>query len=112
MVTSLHIPHAVLVRLHVRKINVVILTLETAFTVGVLAVAYPCRYDFPSRMKPWMLPDPRHRGLTTMRTLFTNSVTGNKEGDKGLMLLYPDGQHTLAFYIKCVPPVGQASVSC
>ncbi len=20
--------------------------------------------------------------------------------------LYPDGQHTLAFYIKCVPPVG------
>ncbi len=21
--------------------------------------------------------------------------------------LYPDGQHTLVFYIKCVPPVGQ-----
>ncbi len=22
--------------------------------------------------------------------------------------LYPDGQHTLAFYTKCVPPVGRA----
>ncbi len=46
---------------------------------------------------------------------------GNKEGSKCLMVLrvkhaptrlptnslYPDGQHTLAFYIKRVPPVGQ-----
>ncbi len=24
--------------------------------------------------------------------------------------LYPDGQHTLGFYIKCVPPVGLANV--
>ncbi len=25
--------------------------------------------------------------------------------------LYPDGQHTLAFYIKCVPPVEPAHAS-
>ncbi len=24
--------------------------------------------------------------------------------------LFPDGQHTLAFYIKCVPPVGRVVV--
>ncbi len=34
-VTRLHMPHAIVVRLHVRKINVVILTPETAVTVGV-----------------------------------------------------------------------------
>ncbi len=47
-------------------------------------------------------------------------LTGNKEGSKGLTAytnsvpdqqsLYPDGQHTLAFDIKCVPPVGQLSL--
>ncbi len=31
---------------------------------------------------------------------YTNSVPDQQS-------LYPDGQHTLAFYIKCVPPVGQ-----
>ncbi len=31
----LHLPHAVVVRFHVRKISVVILTPETAGTVGV-----------------------------------------------------------------------------
>ncbi len=30
-----HLPHAIVVRLHVRKSNVVILTPETAVTVGV-----------------------------------------------------------------------------
>ncbi len=35
MVTKLHLPHAIVVRLHVRKSNVVILTPETAVTVGV-----------------------------------------------------------------------------
>ncbi len=43
-----------------------------------------------------MLPGPRCRGLTTMRTL----LTGNKQESKCLMV-YPDGQHTLAFFIKC-----------
>ncbi len=31
----LHLPHAIVVRLHVRKVNAVILTPETAVTVGV-----------------------------------------------------------------------------
>ncbi len=35
LVTRLHLPHAIVVRLHVRKINVVIPTPETAVTVGV-----------------------------------------------------------------------------
>ncbi len=51
------------------KSNIVILTPETAVTTGVRAVADPCRLDFPSRTKPWMLPGQRHRGLTTMRVL-------------------------------------------
>ncbi len=63
LVTRLHLPHAIAVRLHMRNINSVILTPETAVTVG---VAYPCRYDFPFRLKPWMLPGPRHRGLTAI----------------------------------------------
>ncbi len=35
LVTRLHLPHAILVRLHVRKNNIVILTPETAVTAGV-----------------------------------------------------------------------------
>ncbi len=35
LVTRLHLPHAIVVRLHVCKSNVVILTPETAVTVGV-----------------------------------------------------------------------------
>ncbi len=35
MVTRLHLPHAIVVRLHVHKSNFVILTPETAVTVGV-----------------------------------------------------------------------------
>ncbi len=34
-VTRLHLPHAIVVRLHEHKINIVILTPETAGTVGV-----------------------------------------------------------------------------
>ncbi len=34
-----------------------------------------------------MLPGQRRRGLTTMRTPLTNSLTGDKEGSKGLMVL-------------------------
>ncbi len=34
LVTRLHLPHAIVVRLHVCKINVVTLTPETAGTVG------------------------------------------------------------------------------
>ncbi len=35
LVTRLHLPHAIVERLHVRKSNVVVPTLETAVTVGV-----------------------------------------------------------------------------
>ncbi len=35
LVLRLHLPHAIVVRLHVRKSNVVILTAETAGTGGV-----------------------------------------------------------------------------
>ncbi len=35
LVTRLHLPHAIVVRLHVRKSHVVILTPETVGTVGV-----------------------------------------------------------------------------
>ncbi len=35
--TRLHLPHSIVVRLHVRKSNVVILTAETAVTVGALS---------------------------------------------------------------------------
>ncbi len=87
MVTRLHLPHAIVVSLHVRKSNVVILTPETAVTVGVWAVAYSCRYDFPSRTKPWMLPGPHDRGLTTTRTLLSCSLYWEQKGSKCLMVL-------------------------
>ncbi len=38
-------------------------------TVGAWVVAFPCWQNVPSRMKPWMMAGPRHRGLTTMWTL-------------------------------------------
>ncbi len=41
----LHLPHAIVVRLHVRKINVVNLTPETVGSVGVKSVAYPGYMD-------------------------------------------------------------------
>ncbi len=34
-------------------------------------LGWNARVHFPSRMKPWMLPGPRHRGLTTKRALLT-----------------------------------------
>ncbi len=64
MVTRLHLLHAIVVRLHAHYIDVVILTPETADIVGVLSSSL-------SRTKPWMLPGPRHRGLTTMRAVVT-----------------------------------------
>ncbi len=85
MVTRLPPPHAIAVRLHVRKSNVVILAPETAVTVGVLTVVYPCRSDFPSRMKPWMLPGPCHRGPCGRCLLAP--LTGNKQECKGPMVL-------------------------
>ncbi len=69
-----------------------------------------------------MLPDPRHRGLTTMRTLFTYFLNGELRREHEVQgtprqtytnsvpdqhSLYPVRQHTLAFYTKCVTPVGQ-----
>ncbi len=41
LVTRLHLPPPIVMRLHVRKTNVVILTAETASTAGVWVVAYP-----------------------------------------------------------------------
>ncbi len=73
-VTRLHLPHAIVVRLHMRKINVVILLPEKADSLSVRAVAYPCWWDFPSRTKPWMFPGPSHRRLTTMWPVFTCSL--------------------------------------
>ncbi len=43
MVTRFHLPHAIVVRLHVRKGDVVILTPETVVTVAALSVAHLCR---------------------------------------------------------------------
>ncbi len=87
LVARFHLPHATEVRLHVRNINVVILTPETADSIW--------RLDFPSRMKPWMLPGAGHRGLATTRMLFTCSLTSSVLGQN---CLYPVGQHTVAVY--------------
>ncbi len=38
--------------------------------------------------------------IGTTSLAYTNSAPDQQS-------LYPDGQHTLAFYIKCVPPVGR-----
>ncbi len=65
--TRLHLPHAIVVRLHTA--NIVILTLETAGSFGVWARVYPCRQDFTSGAKAWMLPSPRHSRFTTKRKL-------------------------------------------
>ncbi len=43
LVTRLYLSHVKVARFHVLKINVVIPTPETEGTVGVWAVAYPCR---------------------------------------------------------------------
>ncbi len=63
-------------------------------------------------MKPWMLPGPRHRRLTTMRTLYTCSLNREKRREQepygtpggAYTNLVPDhqssnteGQHTIAF---------------
>ncbi len=47
-------------------------------------------------MKPWMLPGPRHRGLTTMRTLFNCFCIENKEVSKELMVILVG--HTLTWF--------------
>ncbi len=92
-------------RLHERKNNVVILTPEMAGTVGFLALAYLCRYDFSSRMKPMFalqgsLPYERtllapitgvKKRVTTLWSLaYTNLVPD-------IQSLYLDGQHALSF---------------
>ncbi len=65
--------------MHVRKID----TSETAAIFGVEAVAYPCRCDFPFRM----LSAPRHRSSLSCGRYLLASLTGNKEGSKGIMVL-------------------------
>ncbi len=112
-VTRLHLPHVIVVKLHEHYAGIVFLTLDT---VDVWAVAYSCRQYFPSKTKPWMLPGPRHRGCGLY---LLAPLTGNKEGSNDFMVLrgtntnsvpdqqslFPDGQHTLAFFTKCMPPV-------
>ncbi len=62
---------AIVMRLFAHSIGVVVLTPKTVDTVGVWAVSYPCRKDFPSWTKPLMFTGPLHMGLATMQTLFT-----------------------------------------
>ncbi len=59
-------------------------TLGTVGTVGVWAVAYSYRQGFPSRTKPWVLSGPRHRGLATMRMLFTCSFNWELRREHGV----------------------------
>ncbi len=104
------------VRLYGHKVGVVILTPEVADPIGDRTVAHPCCFDFPSRTKPWMLPGPRHRGLTTMRALFiTCSLNWDLRKEHGVcgtlgkaytnsvpdrQPLHPDGQHILFELLK------------
>ncbi len=62
LATRLNLSHAIVVRFHVSKINVVILKPETAISIGVFAVAQLYRKDFPPRVKSSMSPGLRHRG--------------------------------------------------
>ncbi len=54
-----------------------------------------------------LLSSHHHRGLTTMWTLFTCSLNWElrMEPVPDQQSLYPDGQHTLAFNVKCMPTV-------
>ncbi len=73
LVTRPHLPHAMVVRLHVA-----IHTPGTAASFGVKEMA-----NCSSRTKPWMLPGPRHRGLTTMLALFTRSYNWELRREQG-----------------------------
>ncbi len=79
MVTKLHLPHVIVERLHDRKSNVVILTPETAVTVGVreqqpILVG---RIFHPVRATGGSLPCGRY---------WLAPLTGNKEGCKCLLV--------------------------
>ncbi len=68
LVTRLHLPHAIVVKLHLHKSNVVILTPETTGSSLSLSVGFSIQDEAMD------LSGPRHSGLTTMRTLFTCSL--------------------------------------
>ncbi len=66
-----------------------------------------------------MLPGRHYMGSLPCRLYLLAPLTGNNEGSKGQAYtnsvpgqhpLNLDGQHALAFYIKCVAPEGQAGV--
>ncbi len=120
--TGLHQPHALIVRLHVRKSNVLILTPELhsqlvfeQWPIHVGRLFHPGQSHgcCPVRATGGSLPCGRHLLAT---------LNGNKEGSRCLMVLRvkptptrfptnslytPVDKHTLAFCIKCVPPVGR-----
>ncbi len=71
MVTRIHLQHAIVVRLHARKSNVVILTPEKAGYHWCLSRNLSLSVGVSTQDGAGMLPGPRDRGLTTTRTLFT-----------------------------------------
>ncbi len=64
-------------RLHGGGSNVVILIPETADLLGCREVA-----GLVGRIPVGRMPSPRHRGLTTMRTVFSTPVMGNLNRSK------------------------------
>ncbi len=94
--------------------------------IGLVRSSRPGQQDSPSWVKPRM-PSPHRRGLTNTRTACFTPVVGNLNRIKETnvtpgqactnsvpdqQFLYPDGQHTLTFYIKCVMPVGVVACVC
>ncbi len=53
-----HLSQVIIVTLHAHKEDNVIIKSEAAESV-----AHPGRKDCPSNRKPYMMPDPRHKGL-------------------------------------------------
>ncbi len=78
-----------------RKIDVVILTLETIKPIAIRAVAYPCRQDFPPRTNPWMLPGQHHKGGRYVPIFLILSEKMNK----GFMVLHL-GSHSAFFILR------------
>ncbi len=119
MVTRLHLPHAFMVRLHVRKSNVAILIQETAVKRWCLSSSLSLSVGFSIQDEAMDVSQSVPQGAHFHADIiyFLPSM-GIKKGASALWYselslhqlgshpqsLYPDGHHTLAFYFKCVPP--------
>ncbi len=80
----LYLPHAIVTRLHGRDCDVVILVPDTTDLLGLWEVAGLVRRIRHPESESWM-PRPRHRGLTTMRTVFFfTPMMGNLNRSKGV----------------------------